>query len=198
MFNDDDLLNWNKRKRFPFFSIMPKDIEQYFYEMDKYFEEILKDVETKIPKDLIKERDLPDGNKSREIGPFVYGYSVTVGPDGKPVIREFGNIKPGTHGEKPIEFRDQREPLVDVFNETDIVKVIAELPGVEKKDINLNIEGKSLIISVETPKKFYKKIELPENVDYSTPNANYLNGILEVILNKPKIKKQANKKIEIN
>lgn len=198
MFDEDDFSNWNKKKRFPFFSIFPRDIDQYFDEMDKYFEEILKDVNTKVPSDLVKERDLPDGSKSREIGPFVYGYSVTAGPDGKPVIWEFGNIKPGTNGKKPVELREQREPLVDVFNETDIIKVIAELPGVEKKDIDLNIEGKSLIISVETPRKFYKKIELPENVDISAPKANYRNGILEVILVKPKDKEQTGKKIDIN
>ena len=198
MFDEDDFSNWNKKKRFPFFSILPRDIDQYFNEMDKYFEEILKDVNTKVPNELVKERDLPDGSKSRDIGPFVYGYSVTAGPDGKPVIREFGNIKPGTNGKKPVELREQREPLVDVFNETNIVKVIAELPGVEKKDIDLNIEGKSLIISVETPRKFYKKIELPENVDISAPKANYRNGILEVILVKPKDKEQTGKKIDIN
>lgn len=198
MFEDDDLSSWNKKKRFPFFSIIPKDIEQYFDEMDKYFEEIFKDVKTKLPSDLVRERDLPDGSKSQELGPFVYGYSISVGPDGKPVIREFGNIKSGTHKEKPIEFRDQREPLIDVINETDFVKVIAELPGVEKKDIDLKIEDKSLIISVETPRKFYKKIELPENINVSTPNANYRNGILEVTLKKPKDKKQSANKIDIN
>lgn len=28
-----------------------------------------------------------------EMGPFVYGYSMTIGPDGKPKVREFGNIR---------------------------------------------------------------------------------------------------------
>ena len=27
--------------------------------------------------------------------PFYYGYTMTVGPDGKPVVKEYGNVKPG-------------------------------------------------------------------------------------------------------
>lgn len=33
-------------------------------------------------------------DKPREGGPFVYGYSVRTGPDGKPEVREFGNFDP--------------------------------------------------------------------------------------------------------
>ena len=45
----------------------------------------------------------PKGDKVREIGPIVYGYSVVVGPDGKPRITEFGNVKQGTHiGSKEV------------------------------------------------------------------------------------------------
>lgn len=197
MFSDDDFPRKYRRKGIPFFSIFPRDIEQYFAEMDKYFEEIFKEAESQVPNDLVRERDLPKGGKIREIGPFVYGYSVTVGPDGKPVIREFGNIKPTSHGKKPLEVQEKREPLIDVFNAKNSVRVIVELPGIEKKDINLNIEGKLLTVSVETPRRYYKEIELPVNVDTSTPHANYRNGILEVSLKKPKDKKTQGRKIDI-
>src|SRR5205807_6800400 len=45
--------------------------------------------------------------------PFVYGFSMSVGPDGKPVIREFGNVEPGARG--PL-VKEEREPLVDVMD----------------------------------------------------------------------------------
>lgn len=41
-------------------------------------------MEAKAPKDLIKEYETPEGGKVREVGPIVYGYSMTIGPDGKP------------------------------------------------------------------------------------------------------------------
>jgi len=63
-----------------------------FDEMSRTFSEQFKNIENKVPKDLIKEYDTPKGGKVREAGPIVYGYSMTIGPDGNPNIREFGNI----------------------------------------------------------------------------------------------------------
>ena len=34
-----------------------------------------------------------EGTKVKEFGPFIYGYSMKVRPDGKPTVREFGNVK---------------------------------------------------------------------------------------------------------
>src|SRR6266852_9531501 len=65
--------------------------------------------------------------------PFVYGFSMSVGPDGKPVIREFGNVEPSSRG--PL-LKEEREPLVDVLQEGNEVVVVTELPGVEKEHIN--------------------------------------------------------------
>jgi HSP20 family protein len=43
--------------------------------------------------------------------PYYYGYQITVGPDGKPYVREFGNIRPSAKG--LIEQAGVRAPLVD-------------------------------------------------------------------------------------
>ena len=51
------------------------------------------DVSTNPPKELVREYQTPEGEKVREVGPIVYGYSMTIGPDGKPHVREFGNVK---------------------------------------------------------------------------------------------------------
>ncbi len=51
------------------------------------------DISTNAPKDLIKEYETEEGSKVRKVGPIVYGYSMTIGPDGKPHVREFGNVK---------------------------------------------------------------------------------------------------------
>src|SRR5207253_11126047 len=59
--------------------------------------------------------------------PFVYGFSMSVGPDGKPVIREFGNVEPGARG--PLD-KEGREPLADVMAHRHEVVVVTELPGV--------------------------------------------------------------------
>lgn len=69
------------------------DLFRGFDEMRSEFEDQFKNIENRAPKDLIREYESPGGGKIREVGPLVYGYSMTVGPDEKPKIREFGNVK---------------------------------------------------------------------------------------------------------
>src|ERR1044071_5427335 len=38
------------------------------------------------------------GATASETLPYYYGYQITIGPEGKPHIREFGNVRPSTRG----------------------------------------------------------------------------------------------------
>jgi HSP20 family protein len=154
-------------------------------------EEMFKEIQESIPKELIREERLPDGSTVRRVGPIVYGYSMTMGPDGKPIIREFGNVKPSARpsvfgAPRPgLEVKVEREPLVDTIEEDSTIKVVAEVPGVERDDINLECAENTLIISVDTPaRKYYKEVELPSQVDPESAKASYRNGVLEVTLTK--------------
>lgn len=179
---------WFKRwgKEMPFGPWSYADVEEMMKEMEKDFMD-LKDIEKHIPRDLVREKRATDGRITKEIGPIVYGYSVTVGPDRKPVIREFGNVKPGHHGEWKEALKDAREPLVDVVEGDKEVRVIAELPGAKKEDVQLTAEGKNLTISVDTPtRKYHKDIELPGSVELEGSKSSFNNGILEVTFPKRK------------
>jgi len=156
-------------------------------EMEKEMAEAFKEMENRMPEEMARERRLPDGSVRREYGPFVYGYSVKIGPDGKPVIREFGNMKPGLTGEGrvPLNLTDRREPLVDLIEDDDTVKVLAELPGVDKKDIRLRATDHGLTISVDNPtRKYYKELEFPVEVDEKSAKSTYINGVLEIVFRK--------------
>ncbi|NIQ05084.1 MAG: Hsp20 family protein, partial [Candidatus Korarchaeota archaeon] len=85
-------------------------------------------------------------------GPYYYGYTMTVGPDGKPVVKEYGNLRPGL-----LPTSDKREPLVDtiVDDKEKIVKMVAEMPGVSKEDVNVVVEDKTVDISAEHGEKKY-------------------------------------------
>ncbi len=167
----------------------------FFEEMDRMLEDMFKEAFESMPNDLYKEKKLPDGSIVRQFGPVVYGYSMTVGPDGKPSIREFGNVKPTRVGvSKPAELR---EPLVEVIPGEKIIQVIAEVPGVDKEDINLNVSEDSIVIAVDTEtRKYRKEVDLPEKVVPATVKANYKNGVLEVNLDKAE-KKPPGKRITI-
>jgi HSP20 family protein len=134
----------------------------------------------------------------KEWGPFVYGYSMTVDEEGKPQIREFGNIRPRTGMRRPrLDVQEKREPLVDVMTTDGEVKVIVELPGVSKDDIDLRGTEDSMTVSVDGPKrKYYRKLELPVKVDPKTAKSKYMNGVLEVTI-KEEEKKEEGEQIKI-
>jgi HSP20 family protein len=192
MSSDDEFLpDWfrSRRGRGSPFGWM----DRWFSDFDEMFERMFQDMARDMPKDMMKEKKLPDGSTMRQFGPFVYGYSMSVGPDGKPVIQEFGNVKPskrpGMFGmEQPaLEPTESREPLVDVISETEQVRVLTELPGVEKSDIKTTISEDTLTIKVDTAsRKYYKEVQLPTSVDPESSKASYNNGVLEIVLRKLK------------
>jgi HSP20 family protein len=178
---DDDW--WaRRRRRSPFDPWGFPDIDEMMKEMERAFSEQSKDFEKEFPKNLVRESKTPDGGVKREIGPIVYGYSVTIGPDGKPVVREFGNVRSG-EGRPWKAIQDKREPLVDVVSSGKEVRVIAEMPGVNKEDINVTVNEKSVTISVDSGERgYHKELDLPGIVDPKGAKSKYNNGILEVTI----------------
>ena len=118
--------------------------------------------------------------------PYYYGYQITVGPDGKPRIREFGNVKPVAKG--LVEQRGVRQPLVDsVLDEKEnTLRITAEMPGINKEDIKLNVTDQYVTIHAEKEdKKYHADIPVNVELDESSAKASYTNGILELKI-KPK------------
>jgi HSP20 family protein len=111
-----------------------------------------------------------------------YGYQVNVGPDGKPRVREFGNVKPTRRGTLEL---GSREPFVDVVaNDKDqTLKVIAEMPGVQKENIELQATEDMLTIKAKNHDRNYDtSVSLTNPVDPASAKASYRNGVLEVVL----------------
>jgi len=112
-------------------------------------------------------------------GPVFYGYTMTTGPDGKPVVQEYGNVKPDM-----LPTENKREPLIDtlVDEKEKTLKIVAEMPGVEKKDVNV-VVGADKVIHIDAEhgeKKYHVKVPIKHKVDAESPKATYKNGILEL------------------
>ena len=159
------------------------------------FESMIQRFEESMPSEfneLVREEKTPSG-VSRRYGPFVYGFSYTAEPGKEPVFREFGNIKPSYRGIEPSE---GREPLVDVMSEKDKYKIFAELPGVEKDQVKLDVADDSVQIKTDDEKKFYKMIYLDSTIDPDSAKASYKNGILTLELDKKEKRKGKEVKID--
>lgn len=197
--SEDRWSRWFNKKS-PFFGSDFPDINETFKEMEEAIAKEFEELSRRAPEDLQREQTLPDGTKVKSFGPFVYGYSVTVGPDGKPQVKEFGNFKAETRLGKPhMDVKEEREPLTDVIEADDAVKIIVELPGVEKDDIKLSGTDNKLTISVETPQhKYYKELDLPAKVEVRQAKSNYKNGVLDITAPKKKEDETKSEPIKID
>ena len=187
------------RGRGGFFEDMYRGFDQMRRDMEREFE----DIEKTVPKDLVKEYDTPQGGKVREVGPLVYGYSMTVGPDGKPRVKEFGNVKPsrrfvfGTGTSRP-EISDEMEPLADITTTDKEVRVAIEMPGISKDKIKVDAyEDKVEVKSDDPQRKYHKIVEIPPETDIETARCSYNNGILEITFNKKDKSRTKGKTINI-
>jgi HSP20 family protein len=184
-----------------YFDDMVRGFDDMRTEMERDFEESFKDIESKTPNDLIREYETPEGGKVREVGPFVYGYSMTIGPDGKPRVKEFGNVKsPMARGRgyyKPM-ISSEREPLSDVSETDKEVKVTVEMPGVPKEKIKVNAYQDEVEITSEDPqRKYHEVVQIPPEADIETIRSTYNNGILELVFKKKEQKRSKGKQIRI-
>jgi len=168
-------------------------------EMEREFDENLRDIENKVPKDLIREYVTEDGAKVREIGPLVYGSTTTIGPDGKPIVREFGNVQPRMRAGSTPNILTERQPLSEISSTDKEVKVSVELPGVSKEQIKIDANEGQVDIKTEDPKrKYHEVIDLPAEVDIDSVKSTFVNGLLEITFNKKTKDKAKSKSIRID
>jgi HSP20 family protein len=96
-------------------------------------------------------------------------------------------------------------PAVDIYDEENQIVVKAELAGVDKKDIDVKVEGRVLTLRGERNEekevnderfhrrervsgKFERVFRLPTDVDSDQIRADYKDGVLKVVIPKPEAK----------
>jgi HSP20 family protein len=112
---------------------------------------------------------------------YYYGYQITVGPDGKPHVKEFGNVRPSIKGLP--KHKENREALVDysLDKKNSQIIVTAEMPGVSKEGIKINITPNNVSIHAERgEKRYHNEIPVDVELDETSAKASYTNGILEL------------------
>jgi len=123
--------------------------------------------------------------------------------------RFFGRMaqqRPGLLGEKFWS------PAIDVYDQRDCIVVKAELPGIDRKDVKVSVDGDILSIRGETKKaqevkekdyyyseraygSFHRTLPLSVAVQKEKIKASYKDGILTIEL--PKTKEATSKETDI-
>jgi HSP20 family protein len=140
-------------------------------EKSEAFQERLKDVDAEVERQLEKAPPLKrvEGTRRSIIPP-----------------RTTLKVNRATLGEKTAQ-PHQKEVVADIFDEGTCLKVIAEMPGVDEKEIKAEVKDNILILSAQaTEQEYYKEIELPCSVKGEL-NLVYDNGILQITIEKEKI-----------
>jgi len=106
-------------------------------------------------------------------------------------------------------------PQVEMFERDNNLVVRADLPGMTKDDVKLELTDDGISIEGErrdeneehgdgfyrserTYGKFYRRIPLPEGVKVDNANATFNNGVLEVTMPAPKHEQRKVRHLEIN
>jgi len=112
----------------------------------------------------------------------VYGFTVNTAGGGSPKVETFGNIKKTPEGPKVDE---EREPITDIFNEEKEIVVIAEMPGIEETDIEIDLKEDMLDILAKSKSRTYRKeLLLPAKGLKENLQQKFTNGILEIRIKK--------------
>jgi HSP20 family protein len=126
---------------------------------------------------------------------------------GRQLDRMFREFEPMFREVKPLSFEGEISPFVDIVDTDKELVVTADIPGVEKEDISIDVKDDMLNIKAsrkeekEEKKKnywrrersynrFYRAIRLPVSVDEKRAKASFKNGVLEVRLPKIGVEKK--------
>ncbi|VEB37572.1 heat shock protein, Hsp20 family [Legionella sainthelensi] len=140
----------------------------------------------------------------------------TIRRDYFPVYNEIGSLLDNFFKGQQLDasFVDTSSwaPPVDIKEEKDRFLVLADIPGVNKEDIQISLEHNVLTLRGErhfekTEKKegytriersqgqFYRRFSLPQTADDAKISAKYKQGVLEISI--PKKQTAVQKKIDI-
>ncbi len=148
-------------------------------------------------------RNLSTNPGDPNVQSWSYGYSMITGPDGKPVIREWGTELPdGTNPLKPQPYIPGVPELlsqVDIDPEKKLLRVIVEMPGFTKESIRITGTENTLRLSADNEAR-HLDTEIPINaiVDPKTAKATYKNGVLDVKMTLLKTQEPDGVDIQVN
>jgi HSP20 family protein len=130
-----------------------------------------------------------------------------------PFSRLFEDFFAPLAGTSELSTTETHLPSVDIYEKDNSIHIKAELPGISKEDIKLDVKGKLLTLHGETKSdkeikdensykrerrygKFERTFNLAFEIDPQKVEAKYENGVLSLIIPRPE--EQKTKQISIH
>lgn len=119
---------------------------------------------------------------------------------GEPNV-EFWHGPEGYQGRQPIKEEEfeavgqkaenaQEEPLIDVVDDGELVKVVAELRGADSHNIHATVKERTLTLTGQIGElTFSQRVQLPVDVEHRVLETSYHNGVLQVVLRRRMVPK---------
>lgn len=104
--------------------------------------------------------------------PFVYGFTMRTRD-----ARGEGTFQ-AVEGQEVVS----KDPLVDVQLMPNSIFVTAELPGAQHESVRVGVDGARLTIEADGDKHYYTSVELPPDIDPSSLESTFTNGVLDITL----------------
>jgi len=158
-----------------------RELEDRELEMEqRIFDQQFKDViYSSNPNKLVRKYKKAKNSKSKKVR---YDYSTNVvEPDNKSKMKELDdNIIGQSRG---IMMTKSEDPLVDIIRSKKEVRIVIEMPLVNKKDILINAyEDRVEVHATKVPGgKYHHVIDIPSDLDIGSAKSTYRNGILEIV-----------------
>lgn len=146
-------------------------------------EEILKQVKSGKLKGTFETREISEPGIRGYIIQGHFGSDREIGP-----LEPLEPLKPSKRRPLPEEpfklskeaSKEIREPLTDIFEEENAIKIYVEMPGEEEENIHLKATEDGVEVKGES---FYKMIKLSANkLDKQKITSKYRNGVLEITI----------------
>ncbi len=154
-----------------------KNLRDTLDDLDRYFDDFSREIEEAVRNSMSEVRS--------QTRPFMAGFALKFGPEGKPSVQFFGDSPVGSDGYRsPLH-----EQIVDEAKQS--LKLVLDMPGVEKTDIKVDATEENGVITAERESRKYKaNIAFKQPVVPESGKAEYKNGVLEISFS---LKDKANK-----
>jgi HSP20 family protein len=95
-------------------------------------------------------------------------------------VEPFGDVRP--RDESDIDVAPVREPMVDIFDEGECVRIVAEMPGISREHVQCDLDGDVLRLAAENnQKRYFKECLLPQSFERASFELRANNGVIEII-----------------